>query len=131
MKKSKLFYVGIIDRKQSGTYCIYVCDSSMSHLEDSFSKFLNELPLRKNHWRAAVKHYEKYNLYDYFYKIAVEQVLACSCGPDMCHNVVSEGLGNSEYPIDKNKKEIKELAKSLLSFSMEKDEKGDFKVERF
>lgn len=127
MNKNQIFYVGLY--KFNGMYKIYVSNESRNCYGDSYYQYLNEIPLRKNHWRAAVKHYEKYNMYDYFYKAAIEDLF--DRRNIVGGSLVEAGLGNVEDWISKNKDEIKQLAKSLMDFSVMKDEKGDCVVVRY
>ena len=127
MNKSQIFYVGL--DKLEGRYCIYVSSTPLDGKGDSYHKCLNEVPLRKNHWRSAVKHYEKYNLYDNFYKAAIDDLWDRKSA--VGGSLVETGLGNVSDWIAKNKDEIKELAQSFIKFYIDRDEKGDIKVIRY
>jgi hypothetical protein len=87
---------------------------------------VNHLPIKKNHWRAAVKHYAKYNLYDFFYKQTIQK----ASNETVDQDILDEGLGNIGDFLKKNKDRIKESAKLSMNFMMEKDDKGNFKVIR-
>jgi hypothetical protein len=115
---TQLFYIGL--EHTSKGYIIYVSDNKLNGL--------NEICLRKHNWRSAVKHYEKYNLYDFFYKSSVARSLDYGMG--YSHEVHTEGIGNLEEHIKEKKNEIKEDAKIHMQFAMEKDDKDDFKVIR-